>query len=324
MKKRILFLDYARVITAFLVVYGHLYPISSTVRLYIYAFHMPLFFLISGFLHSPRTSSNEIKKYFYTLFIPTLFFIFIGILIKVVFFKQNLFHLMAHTFKSVCIYGNGVVANGIVWFLFALIGVKLLMFLYLKIKPPKFTDIIFLLGAVLLLYICKKYHVYPFLLRHWLMAFPFYFFGFYVRKYYEKGCFNVLSNRKCIYSFLFLGLLCFLITRINGRVSMLGLSFGHAVFPLNVFFFYLNGIIGSLMIISISFLFKNENQYITLTANSLISILGFQELIIKVVGYHGDDYNYFVSAVVSLLIIIACVFLNWFIMKICPQLLGKT
>lgn len=77
------------------------------------------------------------------------------------------------------------------------------------------------------------------------------------------------------------------------------------------------------MIICLSLLFKNENRYITLTANSLISILGFQELIINMVGYQKDSYNYFISSLVALLIIIVCVILNSILMKLCPQLLGK-
>ena len=323
---RILFLDYARVITAFLVVYGHLYEETSVVRLYIYAFHMPLFFLISGFLHSPRITIDEIKKYFRTLFVPILFFILIGLLIESLLYKQNILDLLYNTFKGVCIYGNSVPANGIVWFLFALMGVKLLMFVYLKAlaRPKKVYIIVSLFGVILLLYLCKRYHMYPFLIRHSLMAFPFYLLGFYIRKIYEKGHSHKLSSLYGIIGIFVFGLLCFLITRINGRVSMYGLSFGQANFPLNVILFYFNGIIGSLMIICVSLLIKYENRYITYTANALISILGFQEIIIKMIGYHGENYNYLISACVCVFVISGCLVLNQFFMTLCPVLLGKS
>lgn len=50
-KKRVVFLDVAKAIGIFLVVLGHAYPPSGVVKL-IYAFHMPLFFFISGYLFS--------------------------------------------------------------------------------------------------------------------------------------------------------------------------------------------------------------------------------------------------------------------------------
>ena len=48
---RILYLDYARTIALFLVVFAHLYSVDSSVKLYVYAFHMPFFFIVSGMLH---------------------------------------------------------------------------------------------------------------------------------------------------------------------------------------------------------------------------------------------------------------------------------
>ena len=47
-QNRILYLDYARSIVLFLVVFAHLYTHDSSVKLYVYAFHMPFFFLVSG------------------------------------------------------------------------------------------------------------------------------------------------------------------------------------------------------------------------------------------------------------------------------------
>lgn len=49
-KRRIAYLDIARGIGMILVVVGHVEYVDSTLRLFIAAFHMPLFFLISGIL----------------------------------------------------------------------------------------------------------------------------------------------------------------------------------------------------------------------------------------------------------------------------------
>lgn len=48
------YIDAARIIGIFFVVYGHEHPFMETndllLRKYVYSFHMPLFFLISGML----------------------------------------------------------------------------------------------------------------------------------------------------------------------------------------------------------------------------------------------------------------------------------
>ena len=71
MKKDIVWLDYARTIGIFLVVFGHVlqqfssfegYGICKTLWNYIYLFHMPLFFIISGFLFkNDGTKSINVK-----------------------------------------------------------------------------------------------------------------------------------------------------------------------------------------------------------------------------------------------------------------------
>lgn len=322
-KKRILFLDYARVFTAFLVVYGHLYPFSSSVRLYIYAFHMPLFFLISGFLHSPRKSVEELKKYIRTIAIPTLFFILIGVLVHHLYFHKNILYLLYSIYKGVVISGDIIPVNAVLWFLFALFGCKFLMYIYLRyIEGKKILLLICFLLFIVILFLCRKTS-YPFFFRNSVMAFPFYFIGFYAKQLYSKK-YYIISSRLTCFSLAFLfALICIMITRINGRVSMFDYNFGKLIFPLNAFLFYINGIMGSLMIFCLSLILRKDNKLIRVLAESLISILGFQEPILSIIKYHGEDHNYFISAFVAIFVTICCVVLNQVVVSICPQLLGK-
>lgn len=322
-KKRILFLDYARVFTAFLVVYGHLYPFSSSVRLYIYAFHMPLFFLISGFLHSARTSTDELKKYIRTIAIPTLFFILVGVLVHHYYFHKNILNLLYGIYKGVVISGNIIPVNTVLWFLFALLGCKCLMYIYLRyIEGKKTILLICIILFIIVLFLCRKTSL-PFFFRNSAMAFPFYFIGFYAKQLYSNNNFILSSRLKCISLAFLFALICIMITRINGRVSMFDYNFGKLFFPLNATLFYTNGIIGSLMIICLSHIFRKDNKLIRVLADSLISILGFQEIVISIIRYHSEDYTYFISIFVAIFIIICCVILNQVVMSLCPQLLGK-
>ena len=321
--KRILFLDFARVCTAFLVVFAHIYPVNSQVRLYIYAFHMPLFFIISGFLHSPRTTNKELLKYIRTLFIPILFFILYGVVVSLVFFHNNIINLTTKLIESISLHG-AVPGNGTVWFLFALLNVKLIMFFYLKVLEKR-TIYIKLLFAFIIFFgirMLLRTSINPFFIKQSLMACPFYFFGYYARKIYDKESLKI-PNITCLLITLVFLVSCVLLTKVNGRVSMGGFSFGHIKYPLNILLFYTNGIIGSLMIICISLVFKKENKLITLTANSLISILGFQVPLMCIFHCFETGGNYLISIFVSFFIIMVCVILNQIIMKLCPELLGK-
>ncbi len=326
LNKRILFLDYARIFTAFLVIFAHLYPTESGVRLYIYAFHMPLFFLISGFLHSPRTSKEELIKYFRTLFVPILFFILVGAMVHVFYFHRNIVTILYKTLKGSLLTGS-VNANGMLWFLFALLNVKIMMFFYLKMTEKRHMSAkgLFILALIWVgvIYVCQDRTVNPLFFRNAIMAFPFYFIGFYARKYYVKADYKTPYIWKCIVFALFCAFLCVMMTRLNGRVSMNAFDFGNTRFPLNVALFYLNGVVGSLMIVFLSFLFTKDNRFVAMAANSLISILGFQQPILQLVGYDGRNGNYLISILLSVLILIACIVLNQLFLKICPELLGK-
>lgn len=51
-KKRLVFVDVAKAIAIFLVVLGHVVSSNTTTKLVLYSFHMPLFFILSGFFFS--------------------------------------------------------------------------------------------------------------------------------------------------------------------------------------------------------------------------------------------------------------------------------
>ena len=48
--KRLNYLDFVKGFAILLVVLGHIYDISNPIKIWLYSFHMPLFFIISGIL----------------------------------------------------------------------------------------------------------------------------------------------------------------------------------------------------------------------------------------------------------------------------------
>jgi len=65
--KRLNWIDQARGLAIFMVVYGHNFP---SVEPYIYSVHVPLFFLISGLFQSDSVSNNQILRRAKQLLIP--------------------------------------------------------------------------------------------------------------------------------------------------------------------------------------------------------------------------------------------------------------
>lgn len=67
MQNRIDWVDQVKGLAIFLVVYGHNYPFTEK---YIYTFHMPLFFMVSGFFFPAILNNSNIKKRAYLILGP--------------------------------------------------------------------------------------------------------------------------------------------------------------------------------------------------------------------------------------------------------------
>ena len=132
-KNRIHYVDAAKAIAIILVIIGHCYWISAIPKLgnLIYSFHMPLFFIVSGFFLKNLTVKNAIEKYAKAYLWP---YLMIGLLIILVGFVKclvqedpwyNLVYInivkiiWGSNFESDILFGN-IPHIGPSWFLLAL------------------------------------------------------------------------------------------------------------------------------------------------------------------------------------------------------------
>ena len=88
MKQRIECIDNAKGILIVLVVWGHILPDKSILKQFIYIFHMPAFFIISGILFNYSKILDisiwkAVAKKLYTLIIPYVFFELIAITLDI-------------------------------------------------------------------------------------------------------------------------------------------------------------------------------------------------------------------------------------------------
>lgn len=153
--ERILFIDIARFYGLVLVYYGHIVervmfkkdPTAFYIYKFIYSFHMPLFFLLAGYVFKDERlgCGAFLKQRFASRLIPLIFFN--GLLIVLtLFFSGDMFFIDLSSAKG---YGQGIAAtllgypafNGPTWFLFCLFSVELIHFFVgpLLTNIPKIT-----------------------------------------------------------------------------------------------------------------------------------------------------------------------------------------
>jgi len=133
--KRIEYIDIARGIGILLVVlghndFGHISPFGYKL---IYAFHMPLFFLLSGFfLNKSMPFIEFVKKRFNTLLKPYLFTIFLIYFVSISFGKMGFSMAIQRIVKS--LYASTIYIDWVqLWFLPHLFAVGLFAFLFFMI-----------------------------------------------------------------------------------------------------------------------------------------------------------------------------------------------
>lgn len=134
--KRDLSLDLARGIAILLVVIGHSIFIPQTINIWISSFHLPAFFVISGWLLQEKQEENHPFKNIFirkvrSILIPYLWFSLGSLLIDALQVFRGQFTkdiLIGHTFETILLQGYSVM-----WFLPVLFFAELLVIALLKL-----------------------------------------------------------------------------------------------------------------------------------------------------------------------------------------------
>lgn len=179
-------IDLLRGFAIFLVVWGHLIESSSILYRYINNLHLPLFFIISGFLLGRSLSNHSrgiiLKKKFYRLYIPFLSWSFIAFASKALFaiiHKHFSYESFYEMFYSVFIQAKSV------WFLEILFWGSCLIIFYSKISDNKIGKMFFII-LILCIYIFLPNDIMS--LGKLKVMFPVFFFGFWI---YNKNLYSL-------------------------------------------------------------------------------------------------------------------------------------
>lgn len=344
--ERILLLDYARIGAALLVVFGHLYDPSpdEVLRTFIYQFHMPLFFFISGMLHRPKSLSSLARRLLWPV---VVFYGFYHLLCYPVYhyglwegdyaaYQSGFVPFLCTVFADM---GRCFVQNkglGPSWFLIALFYVKVLSmvatfsarrcgFFLRDGRCVVLLECFFLAGLCGLCWFAGYRYGLAQGYGGWcnvcylgnaLMAMPYYAIGRYVVGLLPAVEAWFAHHRPVAFGLaVALAGMVSVAVHYNGGVSMFCILFGRQPFPLNVLWCYGSGFCGTLMVLLLALSLPRCPQgwgtsCIRLGAASLMGVLGFQYFFCEVVRHTlGLGQPYLIGLLLSLAIYSVCVLL---------------
>jgi len=283
MTKRLLWIDWMKVLGMFCIVWGHFF---STGYQYLYVFNVPVFFLISGFLTKREDKNTFWHKILHNLFLPLVLISSINFLLHegITCIKGGLSVSEILSFPFLLVGGSWRELGGM-WFVYTLIILKIL---FQGIPSKKiYYALVFVVLTALLFYFHKIYSgilnigllKHPNAVLNICTGYPFFTLGYLLRE--KRAFFNTLNLS---ISYVIIGLLIagggvLLCGYYNAPVWMYMNGFGN-----NFLLFLIGGISGTVAIYIIS---KKLERFtfngIKILSQGCIIILGFQMIFIKLI-----------------------------------------
>lgn len=314
---RVLWIDYVRDIGIWTVVLGHSFC-SEDLKQYIYSFHMPLFFLLSGIFLRDEKYIDFVSHKFKTLIIPylvfNLFFYCLNLLGVIYLFSNDIIWYkplvsMVFGYGSLCCHAS--------WFIVCLFMIENIYYGLKKYVPGYFVVVVLLgfLGA---------YCIPP--IKFWNLSIALVGIVFYgIGKIGKKYIYSLADFKTHWLSMLGVGtlLISFYPIYINGKVDMVFNIYGdyYYLFILNALF----GIISMLCLgILLNRLLGNAGaSIITYVSKNLILILllhPFANSFIYKFWVRGDDLSNIITSFLSILLLIPVIY---FVNCVCPWIIGR-
>lgn len=309
--KRIAYIDTAKTICIFLMVVGH-WTSNDVLIKYIYSFHMPALFIISGYLYKPRPW----HKTFLSFGVPVAFYSLLNLCFLVaireipvssICSKEMFFRFFHYRYGL----GDGLYMGD--WFIWALLGLRLL---FGDIKYfSLFRKYFYIIGACVILYMSIESYLLNIdrVFRGWYIglfipSLPFFCLGFLLKD--NKWNPNTVSN-SCLF---LLFILFLLMPMLNGLCSINSHEYGYSYA-----IYFINASASTLLVFVISYRIPST-RFCTVISKGTLLILGIHMPLIKILnGLLPLNFSYAVPVVVLIL----CYFPIKWLDKWCPPLLGR-
>jgi acyltransferase len=316
--ERLNYIDIAKGIAIILVVFGHTYRNDDSLKIAIYAFHLPLFFFISGFFFKEdkyHTYRDFIKSKFTSLLLPYLTFYILSYVYwlaferfvrpsdaEIPFYKPLIGLILGTDYKDL------MRPNGALWFLVGLFCTELIFFSIVK-EVKKYVYIFLIVTTIVVIgFILSEFPnlILPFSIKSAFVALGFYGIGNTFRK--TKFLPEKMTNKILLMIILFV--ICYYFSSLNGIIDMDYSKYN------NYFLFLISSVSGLFACLFMSNLIHTNVTLEYFGRNSLI-IMGVSEplkrfcigLIAKLSDSPIEDLrNSFIFSVIIVVVVLIIMF----------------
>lgn len=286
---RIDYIDFIRGVGIILMIMGHVW-FGEIFDKWIHAFHMPLFFVVSGFFYTKnnkRTYLTIVKKNVLSLIVP---YIVLSTFYLILYYLLYGYNSMLGMIKYVCLFNTTTFPiAGAMWFLTSLFWTIIIYTSMDRlIHNNILKNIIFICIPVVITFFSSKMMVLPFGLSQSIVGIGFYHFGNKLYKYKDSKLLVKIKRMNILFVFLLFVINSIIILsnkNINMRISLYD----------NFILFWINAIVAILILWycsrkiceynfkSINFI-KNigENSIVYLCFNQIAIMLSRELLIYKI------------------------------------------
>lgn len=253
-KKRLDYVDISKGVGMLAVVWGHI-MLSGWSNLMVYAFHIPLFFFLSGMMFKPEKYNSLgafLKRRFQTLIIPYVIYSIVTWIVWAGYsyiFNANVDSYWMPLFQTVIAQGSGgfMVHNVPLWFVTCLFMVE--FFYYFRCKLPDFFNL--MVCVIMAILACRASDLvvegYRFDLMPWnievsFAAVLFYCLGNLLVKH--VGLMNLYQSVKIHIAFSWIVVFVFTVLLVYSGLQNGAISMGHFFLGYNHYMFYINAFFG--------------------------------------------------------------------------------
>lgn len=213
-KSTIPWIDIAKGLGILLVVVGHYNPINAPeywklIHRFVYSFHMPLFFLVSGYLYQYTNNDNYIsfvRKKLLRLGLPFVFVAVAYFVIKLVASQYVELAYPVNLSSLLQLFNNPLKSYvPILWFLHALIGI----FLIYPILRMFLNSVVVLIFSLLIVFLFAIFEIELLVFKNMFDFLPYFSVGVLVGQYFTEDDFTRLGQIKVSLLLLFLTIFSF-------------------------------------------------------------------------------------------------------------------
>ena len=337
--QNILWVDYAKCFGIFLMIFAHLLSANCHLYRFIYLFHMPLFFIIGGYLYKQKSYKENFSKIIWGLLIPYFIYQFLYLPIKLcnlVFyhnapFFETLIKIIQGIIFATSLDDSFFITNCVpCWFIMTMVILRII-FNFIKINQITLF-IISIIAIIISKFLMKNDIVILFCISCAILAMPYYALGVFFK---EKNInLNLFMHKSVLIITTFIGIYIMnLILHYNGVIKM-----SRSLEPINnenpsLILMYIAGIIGSFLVILFSNLFKEKINFVDKISKNTLFIIFFHWFILFFIRWskiplHINLLDNIVLKLVLIfilatLLLYLCYLVILVLEKKCPLILGK-